>query len=134
MLQQFKNWNPECSLAQMAKVQDHILYSGANRFDYEGHNYSIEFGSTDHRRLSIRQDNELLGAIYLHSGEMEIYTGSILLRKKLETFITKYNSDKKMQQAHAYSMIEKQDKKIARELERKEHLKQAIYDIANQTK
>ena len=134
MLQQFKNWNPECSLAKMAKVQETILYSGANRFDYEGHNYSIEFGSKDHRRLSIRQDNELLGAIYIHSGEMEIYTGSILLRKKLETFITKYNRDKKMQQAHAYSMIEKQDKKIAQELQRMANLQRSIYDIANQTK
>lgn len=134
MLQQFKNWNPECSLAKMAKVQDNILYSGANRFDYEGHNYSIEFGSTDHRRLSIRQDNELLGAIYLNDGQMQFYNESILLRKKLELFILKYNRDKEMQKAHAESMIAKQEKKIARELERKEHLKQAIEDIANQTK
>lgn len=134
MLQQFKNWNPECSLAQMAKVQDNILYSGANRFDYEGHNYSIEFGSTDHRRLSIRQDNELLGAIYLHSGEMEIYTGSILLRRKLETFITKYNRDEEMRKAHAKSMLDKQEDKIAKEFQRKERLQQAINDIANQTK
>ena len=134
MLQQFKNWNPECSLAKMAKVQDNILYSGCNRFDYEGHNYSIEFGSTDHRRLSIRQDNELLGAIYLNDGQMDIYTGSILLRKKLETFILRYNRDKEMQKAHAESMMTKQEKRIANELERKEHLKQAIEDIANQTK
>ena len=113
----------------MAKVQDHILYSGCNRFDYEGHNYSIEFGSTDHRRLSIRQDNQLLGAIYLHSGEMEIYTGSILLRKKLETFISKYNRDENMRRAHAQSMLDKQEKKIAQEFQRKEDLQQAIKDI-----
>lgn len=129
MLQQFKNWNPECSLAQMAKVQDRILYSGGNRFDYEGHNYSIEFGSTDHRRLSIRQDHELLGAIYLNDGQMDIYTGSILLRKKLETFILRYNRDKEMQKAHAESMMVKQEKRIANELERKEQMKQAIENI-----
>ena len=129
MLVQFKNWDPECTLAKMAKVQGNILYSGGNRFDYEGHNYSIEFGSTDKRRLSIRQDNELLGAIYLHNGEMEIYTGSILLRKKLETFISKYNRDENMRRAHAQSMLDKQDKKIAQEFQRKEDLQQAIKDI-----
>lgn len=134
MLQQFKNWNSECSLAKMAKVQDNIIHSGCNRFDYEGHIYSIEFGSTDHRRLSIRQDHELLGAIYLNDGRMEIYTGSILLRKKLEIFIQKYNRDKEMQQAHAQSMIEKQDKRIAQELQRMADIQQAIEDVANQTK
>lgn len=134
MLQQFKNWDPECSLAKMAKVQDNILCSGANRFDYECHNYSIEFGSTDHRRLSIRQDHELLGAIYLNDGRMDIYTDSILLRKKLEIFIQKYNRDEEMQQAHAKSMIEKQDKKISQELQRMADLQRSIYDIANQTK
>lgn len=130
MLQQFKNWDPECTLAKMAKVQDNILYSGANRFDYEGHNYSIEFGSTDHRRLSIRQDHELLGAIYLNDGRMDIYTDSILLRKKLEIFIQKYNRDEEMRKAHAKSMLDKQDDKIAKEFQRKERLQQAINDIA----
>ena len=132
MLVQLKNWDPECALAKMAKVQDNILYSGCNRFDYDEHHYSIEFGSTDHRRLSIRQDNELLGSIYLNNGQMEVYTGSILLRKKIETFISKYNRDASMQRAHANSMIAKQDQKIAQELQRKEHLEQAIKDIDNQ--
>lgn len=129
MLYQFKNWDTNCKLAQMVEVQDHVLYSGCNRFTYEGKEYSIEFGSTDHRRLSIRIDRQLLGAIYLHNGKMEIYEDSILSRKRLENFINKYNMDEKIRQAHAQSMIAKQEMKIAKEVERKHELELAIENI-----
>ena len=110
----------------MAEVQDRVLYSGCNKFAYDGKEYSIEFGSTDHRRLSIRINHQLLGAIYLHNGQMDIYTDSILNRKQLEIFIQRYNQDEDMRKAHAQSMIAKQDAKIEQELKRKATLEQAI--------
>ena len=115
----------------MAKVQKSNNYQSCAFFSCDGHSYKILFGSTDLRRVTIDIDEVRIGAIYLHNGAEELYNDSILLRKKMEQFITKYNGENgaNMRAAHAADMVRYADKEIARKFQIKENMEQAVKDI-----
>ena len=131
MVRHFENWNPDCTFAQMAKVQKLNNYQSCASFSCDGHSYKILFGSTDLRRVTIDIDDVRIGAIYLHNGAEELYNDSILLRKKMEQFITKYNGENgaNMRAAHAADMVRYADKEIARKFQIKQNMEQAVKDI-----
>lgn len=115
----------------MAKVQKHNNYQSCASFSCDGHSYKIIFGSTDLRRVTVDIDDVRIGAIYLHDGTEDLYNDSILLRKKMEQFITKYNGENggNIRDAHRADMVRFADNEIARQLKIKEKMEQAVKDI-----
>lgn len=131
MVRHFENWNPDCTFAQMAMVQKRNSDQTHASFSCDGHSYKIIFGSSHPKRVSIYIDDVRIGSIYLHNGVEDLDSDSLLLRKKMEQFITKYNGEngRNMREAHRADMVRFADNEIARKLKIKEKMEQAVKDI-----